>query len=60
LVYRGYKPGETFVGTLDPKIEARAVARGALEIVEAGEIRLDAMRATLPAGWVTSPEKEHL
>lgn len=54
--YRGYSPGEIFVGELEPQIEARAVARGSIEVVEAGPVSLDATRATLPRGWVT-PQK---
>lgn len=50
--YRGYLPGEVFIGELEPEIEARAVKRGSIEIVEAGPVSLDATRVTFPAGWL--------
>ena len=56
--YRGYSPGEVFVGELEPAIEARAVARKAIEVVESGPITLDPQRATLPLGWGSPDTKE--
>lgn len=51
--FKGHLPGSLFIGELAPSIEARAVKRGSIEIVESGPVRLDATRATLPRGWVT-------
>lgn len=49
--FLGYEPGETFVADLEYGLEARAIARGSIEIVDDGAVALDATRATLPAGW---------
>lgn len=51
--YRGYDPGSTFIGELEPSIEARAIGRGSIEIVDRGPIQLDPTRAALPRGWAT-------
>lgn len=51
--YQGHEPGTVFVGLLPPEAEARAVARGSIEIVAAGPVSLDATRAVLPRGWDT-------
>ncbi len=55
--YRGYSQGDIFVGELEPQIEARAVQRGSIEIVETGPVSLDATRAVLPRGWIQPLEE---
>lgn len=49
--FLGYEPGETFIADLDAGIEARALARGSIEIVGDDNVDLDPMRAELPPSW---------
>lgn len=51
LGYRGHDPGEEFEASLDDGAAARAVRRGAIELLEAFEPKLPDEYG-LPKGWV--------
>ena len=51
--YRGHRPGETFDATLDPAAVERAVAIGALEVIDGRRTELRPGSWTLPDGWQT-------
>jgi hypothetical protein len=51
--YLGHKPGDTFIGELEPEVEARAVRRGSITVENRQPVGLDATRATLPRGWIS-------
>ena len=51
--YREHKPGETFEASLPPDVEARALRRGAIEILERSTPRIQPGRWRLPDGWTT-------
>ena len=49
--YRERKPGETFEASLAPDVEARALKRGAIEIIERSTPRIQPGKWKLPDGW---------
>lgn len=49
--FRGHAPGETFYGELAPEVEARAIARRDIELVDTEPLVLDPTRARLPRSW---------
>jgi hypothetical protein len=48
--YLGYPIGETFVAQLEPDAEARAVARGAIQVIDSTAPTVEAERLTMPRG----------
>lgn len=56
--YREHQPGELFEATLPPDVEARAVNRGAVEIVDANPVSLQPGSWTLADGWRTDQQTE--
>lgn len=52
--FLGYEPGQTFIADLEAGLEARAIDRGSIEIVDEAEVALDVTRATLPRDWTTT------
>ena len=49
--YRGHDPGQDFYAVLDPRAEERAVARGAIKVLDRlGPVLPD--NYELPRGWV--------
>lgn len=46
--YREHKPGEEFEANLEPDVEARAVARGCLIVLDDTRVKLDPAKATAP------------
>lgn len=49
--FKGFCPGETFVASLEPTLEERALTRGDIQIVERGSVSLDPARISMPPGW---------
>ena len=49
--YRGHDPGQDFYAVLDPRAEQRAVARGAIRVLDRLEPVLPD-NYELPRGWV--------
>lgn len=56
--YRGHQPGATFEAQLEPVIEARATARGAITLLERVEPGLEPGSYTLPDNWPLRPAEE--
>jgi len=51
--YRGHEPGTEFGALLKPLAEARAIARGDLELLERIEPTIEPGTFRLPRGWIT-------
>lgn len=51
--YRGHAPGTEFGARLKPLAEARAIARGDLELIERIEPTLEPGSFRLPRNWTT-------
>lgn len=49
--YREHEPGQTFEASLPPDVEARALKRGAIEILERSTPRIQPSRWRPPDGW---------
>lgn len=56
--YRGHQPGEEFEARLDENVEARAVQRGNLVLLERLVAELPPGKYRLPVGWPGSKERE--
>lgn len=56
--YREHKPGETFEADLAADVEARAVALGAISLLQRSRARLQPGTWSLPVGWPTASERE--
>lgn len=56
--YRDHRPGETFEATLEPDVEARAVASHAIRIVDARPVTYDSTAARMPSGWGKRPSRK--
>lgn len=50
--YRGHEPGTTFEAVLAPTVEARAIRRGAVELLERVTPALKEGSYALPSGWL--------
>lgn len=46
--YRDHATGEEFEATLEPDVEARAIARGAIKLLERSDVKLDPAGAKPP------------
>lgn len=46
--YRGHAPGEQFVANLEPDVEKRALALGAIEIVASQRESIESLTCTPP------------
>lgn len=57
LAYRGHQPGAVFETVLDPQVEARAVARRNIRIIERSDPNLQPGSYTLPRGWANSKKE---
>lgn len=53
--YRGYKPGEILIGELEPASAARAIAIGAIELVDDEPISLKRSKVTAPEEPASEP-----
>lgn len=53
--YRGHAPGSVFDAVLPASIEARAVRRGSVELVERVTPTLEQGSYELPSGWLDDP-----
>lgn len=58
LAYRGHQPGATFEATLEPAAEQRALARGAIQVIERSTPAIKPGSYRLPAGWPTTKVRE--
>lgn len=47
-MYLGYLPGQVFVADLTPEQESRALARGAIEVIDRSPVTVDPGRVWLP------------
>lgn len=57
--YREHDPGTTFETELEPDVEARAIAIGAIEVLARTTTALRPGSWTLPPGWhITRPNTE--
>lgn len=56
--YRGHRPGDTFEAVLDHGVEERALASGALLVLERTIPSLQPGSYQLPAGWTTTQQEE--
>lgn len=56
--YRGHPPDTTFHASLDPDAERRAIARGAIELLDATPPGLRPGSYRPPDGWPTEAQKE--
>jgi len=56
--YRGHEPGTEFSARLAPAAEARALARGDLELLDRLEPKIRDGSYTLPDGWEPASEPE--
>jgi hypothetical protein len=54
--YRGHSPGSTFEARLDSSAEARAIRRGAIELVEHFTPGPVPGSYTFPDGWLDQPQ----
>ena len=54
LGFRGHKPGETFEAVLDPRAEARAIARGNIRRIRTSTPQIRPGSYNLPPGWTDS------
>jgi len=57
--YRGHTPGDTFIGELEPEVEARAIERGSITVESRQQVALDATRAVMPRGWISPDLSGH-
>lgn len=48
--YRGHLPGETFIATLAPDVEERAVKNGFITVLLSGPVTLDESKIRYPKG----------
>jgi len=55
--YRGHKPGTVFPAQLEPRAEARALARGSITRLDSAAISLEAAALTLPS-TIRDPDQE--
>jgi len=56
--YREHKPGSTFEASLDPAVEERALASGAIRLLERRTPSIQPGTYRLPVGWATPHEEE--
>ena len=54
LAFRGYEPGETFTAVLEPAVEARAIRRGNIRLLERITPSIQPGSYRLPRNWSTS------
>lgn len=52
--YRGHEPGTEFGARLNPLAEARAIRRGAIELLDRIAPTLESGSFRLPLGWTTT------
>lgn len=48
--YRGHRPGEIFIASLQQPEEERALERGNIEILHRGQLTLDPLKIRRPKG----------
>lgn len=48
LRYREHNPGDPFIAELDPEVEARALAAGAIRVIDRTPTRIEPGSWTLP------------
>ena len=53
LGFRGHRPGATFEACLNPALEARAVHRGNITLLERITLTVHKLPHELPQGWLT-------
>jgi hypothetical protein len=56
--YRDTPPGDTFEAALEPAAEKRALACGAIRIIERRQPSLQPDSYQLPEGWATTHQEE--
>lgn len=56
--YRGHEPGTEFWARLEPRAESRALARGAIELLERVEAAIVPGTWKLPRGWTNDHEED--
>ncbi len=56
--YREHKPGETFEAYLEPDVEARATALGAIQVIERSTPGLKPGSFALPRDWQPQPQEQ--
>lgn len=52
--YRGHEPGSEFGARLEPLAEARAIRRGAIELLDRMAPTIESGSFRLPRGWKTT------
>ena len=56
--YREHEPGKEFEATLEPDVEQRALARGAIRLLERSEVKLNPKNVKAPNAEPASADPE--